>query len=86
MQRDEKRLTDAERVAFLADRMAILLVVCKSRYGDDWNPWFREGLWVDEGALGEEVRAWPEYQTALEIVRNMLRKQDDNHRRKREKD
>lgn len=66
----------AERVAFLADRMAILLVICKSRYGD-WNPFFRDGMYDDEGSMGEEIRSWPDYQTAKDVVREMLRRHDN---------
>jgi hypothetical protein len=66
--------------------MAILLCVCKQRYGDDWNPWFREGLYDEPEGLGDEIRSWPEYDTALEIVRVMLRRQDANNQRERRKD
>ena len=72
MSKPEKKQT--ERVAFLADRMAILLVICKSRTGD-WNPWFREGMY--EGPTGEEIRGWPDYQTAKDIIREMLRRHDN---------
>jgi hypothetical protein len=58
--------------------MAILLVVAKMRYGNDWNPFFREGLYEDEGSLGDEIRDWPEYKTALEVIRNMLRKHNND--------
>lgn len=64
----------ADRLRFLADRAAILLVVCKMRYGNDWNPWFREGIFEDEGSLGDEIRGWPEYQSAMMVVRNWLKK------------
>lgn len=65
-----------ERLAFLADRLAILLVVCKQRHGGDWTPWLREGTYDDEGSLGDEIREWRDYQQALEIVRLMMRKHD----------
>jgi hypothetical protein len=44
------------------------------RYGNDWNPWFREGIFEDEGSLGDEIRGWPEYQSAMMVVRNWLKK------------
>jgi len=53
--------------------MAILLVICKSRTGD-WNPWFREGFY--EGSTGEEIRGWPDYRTAKDVIREMIRKHD----------
>lgn len=71
MPKQNKKPTDSERLAFLADRMAILMVVCKSRTLD-WNPWFRDGLY--DGDAGEEIREWPDYRTAKDVIRNMLRK------------
>lgn len=76
MQKPEKKLTRQQaeaRIDLLEDRMAILLVVCKQRLGD-WNPWFREGLYEEEESLGEEIRSWPEYHTARQIIDNMTRK------------
>ena len=56
--------------------MAILLVVAKMRHGNNWNPFFSEGLYEDEGGLGDEIRDWPEYETAMQVIRNWLRKHD----------
>jgi len=67
---------------FLADRMAILLCVCKQRHTGSWVPWFQEGTYEDEGLLGDEIREWPEYQQALNIVRLMLRKYRDGEKEK----
>jgi len=67
---------------FLADRMAILLVVCKQRHGGSWVPWFQEDMYEAEGSLGDEIREWPEYQQALNIVRLMLRKYRDGEKEK----
>lgn len=64
------------QIEFLTDRMAILLVVCKQRHGGDWNPWFREGTYDDEGSLGDEVREWPEYAGGRQVVELMLKKFD----------
>ena len=75
MQNAEKGPRD-ERLAFLADRAAILLVVCKMRYGNDWNPFFGEGLYENDGSLGDEIRGWPEYRAATMVIRNWLRKHD----------
>lgn len=59
---------------FLADRAAILLVIAKMRYGNDWNPFFRDALFDDEGSLGDEIRSWPEYKSAMLVIRNWLRR------------
>jgi len=68
------------RIVLLADRLAILLVVAKNKYGDDWSPWFAESMWQDEGALGEVLREWPEYQTANRIIKHWIRKMEqDEH-------
>ena len=75
MPKQNKKPTDNERLAFLADRLAILMVVCVSRSGS-WDPWFREGTYEDSEGMGEEIRHWPEYTTAMEVIRNMLRKHD----------
>lgn len=75
MPKGEKSL-NAARIAFLADRMAILLVICKSRTGD-WVPFFRDSMYDGEGQIGEELREWPEYTTAKDIIRNWLRKFDN---------
>jgi hypothetical protein len=72
----KKPQLDDDRLSFLADRAAILLVVCKMRYGNDWNPFFREGLFEDEGSLGDEIRGWPEYEGAKMVIRNWIRKHD----------
>ena len=58
----------------LADRLAMLLVICKART-DDWNPWFRDSFY--DGDSGDEIREWPSYRTAKLIVANMLRRQAD---------
>lgn len=65
-----------DRIELLRDRLGVLLVVCKMRYGNDWNPFFREGLYEDEGSLGDEIRGWPEYKSALMVVDNMIRKNE----------
>lgn len=75
MPSDDKKSND--RLAFLADRFAILMVVCKMRYGNEWNPFFQDGLYEDEGSLGDEIKGWPEFQSARDVIRNMLRRHDN---------
>jgi hypothetical protein len=70
---------DKERFRFLADRMAILLVIAKMRYGNDWNPFFRDSLYDDEGSLGDEIRSWPEYKAARMMIRRWV--ENDEKRR-----
>jgi hypothetical protein len=76
MPKQGKKKSNRDRVRFLADRMAILLVICKNRHGGSWNPWFREGTYDDEGSLGDEIREWPEYHGGMDVVRLMLEKYD----------
>ena len=71
----DKKPSDKERLAFLADRLAILMVVCKSRTGD-WNPWMRDGLYDGDAQMGEEIREWPDYKGAQDVSQNMLRRFD----------
>jgi hypothetical protein len=65
-----------KRIAMLADRMAILLVICNARDEDDWNPWMGEGMYEDEGSLGDHMRNMKDYKVAKEIVRLWIQKQD----------
>ena len=64
------------RLALLADRLAVALVVLKHRYGTDWEPWFGEGIWEDEDALADEIRDWPEFKEAKGIVRLFIKRLD----------
>ena len=74
-----------ERIAMLADRLAVCLVVLKQRYGTDWEPWFGEGIWEDEDTLADEIRDWPEFKEAKGIVRVFI-KRLDSRIREREKE
>ena len=57
----------------LADRMAILMTVCIVKYGGKLNPWFRDSFYTCESA--DEIRAMPEYDTALAIIRGMVKRE-----------
>lgn len=63
-------------MVLLADRMAIMLVVLKQRHGDDWAPWFGEAMWEDADGMGEVIREWPEYETAKQIVRQWIKRNE----------
>ena len=56
------------KVELLADRLAVLLVVVRSRYGTDWAPWLGESVWEGEDRLADEIREWPLYAEARQIV------------------
>jgi hypothetical protein len=74
MQKDAR---DRARIRFLVDRLAILLVVAKMRYGNDWNPFFRDTLFDEEGSLGDEIRGWPEYQSARNVIAAWVKREDN---------
>lgn len=76
MPRAKKRTAAERRLAFLADRLAILLVVAKMRHGNDWNPFFRDSTYDDEGSLGDEIRDWPEYKDAKMMIRRWIERDD----------
>jgi len=67
---------DEARIALLADRLAILLVVVKQRYGTDWEPWFGEGVWTEEDRLADEIREWPQYREAKDIVKLFIQRSE----------
>ena len=51
-------------------------MVVKQRYGTDWEPWFGESLWQDEDRLAEEIREWPQYTEAKEIVKLFIKRSE----------
>jgi hypothetical protein len=65
-----------ERIKLLADRAAILLVICNARNEDEWNPWMSELMYDGEGQLGDHVRKMADYTIAKGIVKLWLKKQD----------
>lgn len=72
----EQRVKSDKRIALLADRLAVLLVVVKQRYGGDWEPWFGEAAWEGEGHLADEVRGWSEYKEAKQIVKLFIQRSE----------
>ena len=67
---------NTERLRLVADRLAVALVLLKTRHGNDWNPWIQEDLWEGEDGLAEEVRSWAEYKEAMQLVRLFIRRND----------
>ena len=72
----EQRVKSDKRIALLADRLAVLLVVVRQRYGTDWEPWFGEGVWSEEDRLADEIREWPQYREAREIVKLFIQRSE----------
>lgn len=71
-----KKRSNKELVVLLADRMALLMVLYWSKYGDG-NPKDRPFVPLDEPDFwlstdANELRSLPEYQLALETMREML--------------
>lgn len=73
----KKRPSNKRRVAFLADRMAILMVELISR-DCEYGLFCYDEFYKDE--LAEKWRESQYYDTALDFVRNMLRRFDENER------
>ena len=79
MAKQDKKLTQEQaeaRIDLLTDRLAILLVVVKSRYGGDWAPWFGEEMWHGIDGMGEEIREWSDYKMALDIVKLFMERSE----------
>jgi hypothetical protein len=72
----EHKAKSNDRIALLADRLAVCLVLLKQRHGSDWNPWFGEGMWQDGETLSGELRDWPEYAEAKEIVKLFIKRSE----------
>ena len=64
------------RIELLTDRLAILLVVVKARYGGDWQPWFGGEMWNGIDCMGEEIRDWPDYLSAIEVVKLFIHRSE----------
>ncbi len=60
----------------LVDRLAIMLVIAKSRYDDDWNPFVLSKTYDEPGSLGDEIRDWSSYKAARETINRWLKEID----------
>lgn len=74
--KSRQQLVADSRIKLLADRLAILLVICNARDEDDWNPWALDRTYNDPGSLGDSIRKMRDYNTAKGIVRRWLESQD----------
>jgi len=79
----EHKARSDRRIALLADRLAIALVILKSRHGADWLPWFSEACWDAEDSLGDEVREWTDYKAAKDIVRLFIKREEKRYEQSR---
>ena len=66
---DDKVTLNEQRLRKLADRMAILMCVYWSQYGN-FDPLDLDDFW--NSADCDEIRAMPEYQQAIQHIREML--------------
>lgn len=76
--KNRQQLVADNRIKLLADRLAILLVICNARDEDDWNPWALDRAYEEPGSLGDSVRKMRDYNTAKTIVRRWIETQDKN--------
>jgi hypothetical protein len=67
-----------ERLKMLADRMAMLLVICNAMEddGEEWNPWALDRTYDGSGSMGEGIRKMKDYKTAKGIVRRWIKTKD----------
>lgn len=70
----KKRPSNKRRVAFLADRMALLMVDLIRR-DCEYGRFCHDEFYCDE--IAGYLRSGKEYKVALDFVRNMLRRHDD---------
>lgn len=64
-----------KRIAFLADRMAVMMVILQSRHGG-WEWFYGENTWRGDDNMANEIRDWKEYDTAKEIIKLWIRKDE----------
>ena len=74
-----KEESQKRQIAFLADRMAVMLCILKSRHGD-WEWLYGENMWESEEGMAAEMREWPEYATAKDILRLWLKKHNEREK------
>lgn len=74
------RLVSNNRIKMMADRLAILMVICNARDEDDWMPWGLESSYDSEDCMGEHIRKMKDYTTAKNIVRMWIEKTDKRTR------
>jgi hypothetical protein len=72
------------RIKMLADRIAVLLVICNARDEDNWNPWGLERTYDGDDSMGYHIRKMRDYKTAKNIVRMWIEKADRATRKEME--
>ena len=78
MKKNKTQALSDERLKMLADRMAILMVICNAMEddGEEWNPWALDRAYDDKGSMGEGIRKMKDYKTAKGIVRRWIKTRD----------
>jgi hypothetical protein len=66
------------RCELLSDRLAVCLMLLKQRHGNDWNPWFGEDCWDQDGGLGDIMRQSNEYPQAREVIELFIHRSERN--------
>lgn len=74
--KNRQQVVADNRIKLLADRLAILLVICNARDEDDWNPWALDRAYDEPGGMGDSIRKMRDYNTAKTIVRRWIETQD----------
>ena len=64
-----KKATNKSRLVRLADRVSVMLVYLWAKHGTI-SPFDDDDFWTSDDC--NEIRAMPEYQQAMEVVREML--------------
>lgn len=77
-----KKVAD-ERIKMLADRLAILMVICNARDQDDWIPWALERSYDDDDSMGYHIRRMKDYEIAKSYVREWITSTDKKTTEKR---
>lgn len=75
----EHKARSDKRLAFMADRMAVMLCIIKSRH-NDWEWLYGEDMWTNPDGMAAELRDWSDYRVATDIVRLWLKKHDARER------
>ena len=71
----EHKAKSDRRLQLLADRAAVMIVLLGQRHGG-WEWLFGEHMWQDPEGIADEIREWPEYKTATDIVRLWIQRDD----------
>lgn len=74
-----KEENQKRQIAFLADRLSVLIVLIGQREGG-WDWLYGEHMWQNSDGIAEVLREWTDYDTAKDIVRLWLKKHNARER------